>query len=81
MLASGNLDAAAGELGTALEASEQLGTVKLSWDIHRSLMRLAREAGHPADATRHEAAARDLRERIKVSLRGADLQIGFGEPD
>lgn len=81
MLASGNLDAAAGELGTALEASEQLGTVRLSWDIHRSLMRLAREAGHPADATRHEAAARDLRERIKVSLRGADLQIGFGEPD
>ena len=80
MLASGNLEAAADALGTALEASEQLGTMRLSWDIRRALARVAREAERPGEAKRHDTAARDLSARIEASLRGSDLTLGFGEP-
>ncbi|MFN0299886.1 MAG: AAA family ATPase [Burkholderiales bacterium] len=79
MLASGNLEAAANALGTALEASEQLGTMRLSWDIRGALARVAREAERPGEAKRHDTAARDLSARIEASLRGSDLESGLGD--
>ena len=79
MLASGDLEAAATELGAALEASERLGTTRLSWDVHRAFARVAREAHQPDKANRHDAAARDLRSLIEASLRGSDLQSGLGD--
>ncbi len=79
MLASGHLEAAVTELTTALDATEQLGNVRLSWDIFRALTRVSLEARRPDEAKRHEAAARDLKTRIEASLRGSDLQSGLGD--
>lgn len=79
MLASGNPEAAAAELGIALAASEQLGTPRLSWDIHRTLTQVARETRRSDEAKQHEAAARDIEKRIKANLRGSDLEIGLGK--
>lgn len=76
MLASGNPAAAAAELGIALAASEQFGTLRLSRDIHRALTRATREAGRPDAAQRHEAAAHEIGQRIEASLRGSGLQWG-----
>lgn len=74
MLASGNPAAAAAEFDIVLAASEQMGTVRLSWDIHRALTRTALETGRPDAAQQHEAAARDIGKRIKTSLCGTNLQ-------
>ncbi len=76
MLTSGDLESAFIELGTALSESEQIGTLRLTWEIHRALARTARAARRADTAKHHDTMAFDLRAHIEASLRGTDLRLG-----
>ncbi|MEO7403299.1 MAG: tetratricopeptide repeat protein, partial [Burkholderiales bacterium] len=80
MMASGDAAAAENELGAALEASDQIGTARLSWDVRRALSRLARDTGRIEEANRHANAAREIALAIDLSLRGTELSMALVTP-
>ena len=71
--AAGQRDLALTDLRAALETSDQLGTIRLSWDIHQTL---GKSVKRPEEARPHQAAAESLKVKIDLSLHGSDLQFG-----
>lgn len=71
----GRHDAAREALGRAAELSERIGRLRLSWDVHRSLARLARRTGSRPEEHQHLTAAQDIAARIERDLSGSELRF------
>lgn len=61
------------ELTLALTLAEQIGCVRLTWECHRALARVAAALGDAAGKNDSEARARKLADQMTESLRGSGL--------
>lgn len=59
----------------ASELTEAIARPRLSWDVHRSLARLARQIGAAKEEHRRRAAAQEIAARIEHDLSGAELRF------
>lgn len=59
----------------ASELTEAIARPRLSWDVHRSLARLARQTGAAKEEHRRRAAAQEIAARIEHDLSGAELRF------
>jgi Flp pilus assembly protein TadD len=71
---AGEPAAAETELLSAAALAEQIGRVRLCWDIHMSLASLYHTRGRDDEADRHASAARDIAHRIMSNLRDPALR-------
>lgn len=62
------------ELKQAGRLAGEIGRVRLIWDVHAALSRLYLTQGHDEAAQTHQAAAREMVERIARRLPHADLR-------
>ena len=72
-LAAGQQEFAQQELTLALTMAEQIGHVRLAWECHHALARVAAARGDGTRKTRHAARARGHADKITGSLRGSGL--------
>jgi tetratricopeptide (TPR) repeat protein len=77
LLASKAYETAEAELQRAAEMAEDIGRVRLSWDAHAALARLYRAQGQDDLVARHDAAVREIVNRIADNLQDADLRAGL----
>jgi hypothetical protein len=61
----------------ALTLAEQIGCVRLAWEVHCALTRLAAARGDIRGKENSAARARVLAEQIVESLRGSGLTANF----
>ena len=72
-LAAGQPESAQQALMLALTLAEQIGQVRLAWECHCALARVAAAGGDESRKTRHAARARGHAHKITESLRGSGL--------
>jgi tetratricopeptide (TPR) repeat protein/transcriptional regulator with XRE-family HTH domain len=75
LMADRSFDQARGVLTQAGDLAELIGRPRLSWDIHRSLARLAHGLGAIEEEKLHRGAAQEIAERIAQNLRGSELRF------
>jgi tetratricopeptide (TPR) repeat protein len=66
-------EAAHKELMQALTQAQQIGRVRLAWECHGALARVAAALGNGDGADEQRASARDLAAQMTENLRGSDL--------
>ena len=59
----------------ASKLTEAIGRPRLSWDVHRSLARLARRTGAAEEEHLHRASAQEISTLIERDLSGAELHF------
>jgi hypothetical protein len=79
LMLSGELDAAQAELQTAAEIADQVGRLRLIWDVQAALARCSHLRGDTERAAQHEAAVREIVGRIAANLTSDDLRLGLPE--
>lgn len=72
-LAVNAYEAARKGLTQALVLAEQIGQVRLAWDCHLALARVAAAVGDPGESDDQRASARDLAAQITKNLQGSGL--------
>jgi predicted ATPase/DNA-binding CsgD family transcriptional regulator len=79
LMLSGKLDEAQSELRTAAEIADQVGRLRLIWDVQAALARCAHLRGDTERANQHEASVREIVGRIAANLSSDDLRLGLPE--
>jgi tetratricopeptide (TPR) repeat protein/transcriptional regulator with XRE-family HTH domain len=79
LLGCGAYPEAAEPLREAAALTEDVGRIRLQWDVERALARLYRQQDLPQQAAPHEAAAARLAQCIARGLRGSGLAFQPGE--
>ncbi|NDP40221.1 MAG: AAA family ATPase [Rhodoferax sp.] len=77
-LAAHVYESARKELTLALTLAEQIGRVRLAWECHRALARVAAALGDGRGQNDRQARARALVDQIAENLRGSGLTSNFG---
>jgi tetratricopeptide (TPR) repeat protein len=73
----GQLEDARAELGQAAQLADQVGHMRITWDIQAAQARCARMLGDEVGAARHEAAVQKIIAHIAANLPGDDLRLGL----
>jgi tetratricopeptide (TPR) repeat protein len=76
-LAINEYESARTELMLALTLAEQIGCVRLAWEVHRCLARIAAAIGDIRTKENSDARARELADQIEESLSGSGLNANF----
>jgi tetratricopeptide (TPR) repeat protein len=73
----GQLDDARATLEQAAQLADQVGNVRVKWDIQAALAKCARLLGDESSAAQHEAAVQEIIAKIAANLPGDDLRLGL----
>ena len=73
----GQIEDACAVLEQAAQLADQVGHVRVMWDVRAAQARCARHVDDSAGAAQHEAAVQRIIAQIAANLPGDDLRLGL----